>query len=54
MKPAVVGAGSTYTPDAVLQRSRALPARPLTGQQRQAEQLTDLLLETNSRYLAWA
>jgi 6-phospho-beta-glucosidase len=33
---------------------RALLAHPLVGQTRQAEQLTDLLLEANARYLSWA
>lgn len=33
---------------------RALLAHPLVGQTRQAEKLTDLMLEANQRYLAWA
>jgi 6-phospho-beta-glucosidase len=33
---------------------RALLAHPLVGQTRQAEELTDLLLEANARYLSWA
>jgi 6-phospho-beta-glucosidase len=33
---------------------RALLAHPLVGQTRQADALTDLLLEANARYLAWA
>jgi 6-phospho-beta-glucosidase len=33
---------------------RALLAHPLVGQTRQAERLTDLLLEANARYLPWA
>ena len=33
---------------------RALLAHPLVGQTRQAEQLADLLLEANARYLPWA
>jgi 6-phospho-beta-glucosidase len=33
---------------------RALLAHPLIGQHRQAEQLTDLMLEANKDYLAWA
>jgi len=33
---------------------RALLAHPLVGQTRQAEQLTDLLLDANARYLPWA
>jgi 6-phospho-beta-glucosidase len=33
---------------------RALLAHPLVGQTRQAEALTDLLLEANARYLPWA
>jgi 6-phospho-beta-glucosidase len=33
---------------------RALLAHPLVGQERQAEALTDLLLEANARYLPWA
>jgi 6-phospho-beta-glucosidase len=32
---------------------RALLAHPLVGQTRQAETLTDLLLEANAKYLAW-
>ena len=32
---------------------RALLAHPLVGQERQAEALTDLLLEANARYLPW-
>jgi 6-phospho-beta-glucosidase len=33
---------------------RALLAHPLVGQTRQAETLTDLLLEANAKYLPWA
>ena len=33
---------------------RALLGHPLVGQARQAEELTDLMLEANKRYLAWA
>jgi 6-phospho-beta-glucosidase len=33
---------------------RALLAHPLIGQERQAETLTDLLLEANARFLPWA
>lgn len=33
---------------------RALLAHPLIGQRRQAEQLTDLLIDANRDYLAWA
>jgi alpha-galactosidase/6-phospho-beta-glucosidase family protein len=33
---------------------RALLAHPLIGQQRQAELLTDLLIDANRRYLPWA
>ena len=33
---------------------RALLAHPLVGQTRQAERLTDLLLDANRRYLPWA
>jgi 6-phospho-beta-glucosidase len=33
---------------------RALLAHPLVGQTRQAETLTDLLLDANRSYLAWA
>jgi len=33
---------------------RALLAHPLVGQTRQADELTDLMLEANRRYLSWA
>lgn len=33
---------------------RALLAHPLVGQRRQAEELADLLIDANRRYLAWA
>jgi 6-phospho-beta-glucosidase len=33
---------------------RALLAHPLVGQTRQADELTDLLLEANARFLSWA
>jgi alpha-galactosidase/6-phospho-beta-glucosidase family protein len=33
---------------------RALLAHPLVGHQRQAERLTDLLIDANRRYLPWA
>jgi 6-phospho-beta-glucosidase len=33
---------------------RALLAHPLVGQTRQADTLTDLLLEANAKYLSWS